>query len=138
MEINGSSDSHAWPVPIAVAVDDVPFNAELLAMLLQSQGVAALAVTSGAAALSLQATHNVQMLLVDLEMPAMNGLELTSKWRAGEAGVHTPIIGVTAWSDAATHAACREAGMDEVIVKPVARQRLTELVAEFWPGQGSG
>jgi len=71
------------------------------------------------------------VVLMDWLMPGMDGLETTRRMRAGIAGDaarELPVIGMTAHAFAEDRAACLQAGMDEVLVKPVSRVQLLRAV----------
>jgi CheY-like chemotaxis protein len=69
---------------------------------------------------------------MDLHLPGTDGLEATRKIRAlGAAeGGAIPIVALTANASTDDHAACRTAGMDAFLVKPIDRERLAEAIAE--------
>jgi CheY-like chemotaxis protein len=69
---------------------------------------------------------------MDLHMPGMDGLEAVRRIRAAEAeqaGVHTPIIALTANASAEDREACLAAGMNEFLIKPLDRERLAAALA---------
>jgi CheY-like chemotaxis protein len=71
------------------------------------------------------------VVLMDWLMPGMDGLETTSRIRAGAAGERAstlPVVGMTAHAFAEDRAACLAAGMDDVLVKPVSRHQLLRSV----------
>jgi len=67
---------------------------------------------------------------MDVQMPALDGLEAARRIRAAEAGHgRTPIIALTANAYAEDREACLAAGMDEIVMKPLDRERLAEALA---------
>ncbi|MBU8544735.1 MULTISPECIES: ATP-binding response regulator [Roseomonadaceae] len=113
-------------LPVLV-VDDVAVNRRLLTTLLDRAGLAHEQAGDAEAALALLRARPFAAVLMDLEMPGVDGLAATRLLRAlpGPAG-RLPVLAVTAHDDPATRAAARAAGMDGYLVKPVA---LAELVA---------
>ena len=80
---------------------------------------------------------NPRMILMDVSMPQMNGLEATRKIRAAEAaaGRRVPIVGVTAHALKGDRERCIEAGMDDYLSKPISPRALTQKI-ERWIGGG--
>ena len=107
----------------------------LLIMQLELLGHEVDIVTDGATALSLWQSQTYTMLLCDLHMPELDGVELTQHIRKQEqrSGRHLPIIGITSDKYPAEWARCKEAGMDEVLLKPVQLATLTEKLVRWLP-----
>lgn len=78
---------------------------------------------------------NPRMILMDVSMPEMNGLEATATIRRQENGSenHIPIIGVTAHALKGDRERCMEAGMDDYLPKPISPKALLDKV-EKWVG----
>jgi CheY-like chemotaxis protein len=72
------------------------------------------------------------LVLMDLHLPGTDGLEATRKIRAlgEEEGGAVPIVALTANASADDHEACRAAGIDAFLTKPIDRERLAEAMAE--------
>jgi CheY-like chemotaxis protein len=85
---------------------------------------------SGAECLEMLPRLNVDVLLLDLIMPNMDGLEVTRSIRKDMVAPfkHLPIIGLTASSHPNDHAACRAAGMNAVVLKPINKLHLESSV----------
>jgi len=107
----------------------------LLIMQLELLGHEVDVAADGAAALSLWQSQSYTMLLCDLHMLELNGLELTQCIREQEqgSGRHLPIIGITADKYPSEWARCKEAGMDDVLLKPVQLTTLTEKLVRWLP-----
>ena len=115
----------------ALLVDDDPINTMIAEQMLRGASMAVHTVHSGAAALEALASGGHDVVLMDWLMPGMDGLETTRRMRAGNAGDaarELPVIGMTAHAFAEDRAACLQAGMDEVLVKPVSRVQLLRAV----------
>ncbi len=112
----------ALPPLRILAVDDVPQNLELLTLLLGKQGHSVVCAGGGAVALELLAETRFDLVLMDIQMPGMNGLDTTRRIRADEAAraaARLPVIAMTASVLEEDRAATRGAGMDGFASKPV-------------------
>jgi len=115
-------------------VDDVPINRELVAVLLRAAGHGVEKASGGAEALSLLASQSFDLVLMDVQMPEMDGYEATGKIRALPAPQGAvPIIAMTAHAMQEDVARCRQAGMDDHIAKPIVKQELLEKVQNWLP-----
>jgi len=119
-------------------VDDHPVNLLVAkSMVLKLWPHAAVhTVGQGAQALDYLGEHPVDVMLIDMFMPDMDGTALTQAIRAlpGPIG-HLPVLGMTASSQASDWQLCFEAGMNNVVLKPMDLQKLQEAVALcFWRG----
>jgi CheY-like chemotaxis protein len=79
------------------------------------------------------------LVLMDCQMPVLDGWEATRIWRAQERRQHrdarTPIVALTASAAAGERERCLEAGMDDYLSKPFSREALGELVDRYLPAQ---
>jgi len=69
------------------------------------------------------------VVLMDVQMPEMNGIEATRNIRAREKGSRLPVVGLTAHAFRADRDRCLEAGMDDFLAKPVRRRELDRALA---------
>ena len=124
---------HSAPARILV-VDDVAVNRELVSAMLGSFGHSLTEASGGAEAVEIALHTPFDLILMDLQMPGMDGLAATRAIRAGsEANGSTPIVALSA-NVLPTHLdACREAGMDDHIAKPIDPADLLTKVA-LWTG----
>ncbi|HVL66555.1 MAG TPA: ATP-binding protein [Vicinamibacterales bacterium] len=116
-----------------LVVEDEDVHRELLAALLTARGHEVVATRNGREALQALATHRVDVALMDLQMPEIDGLRAAATIRAWERAVggHLPIIGMTASALSDEQERCRTAGMDRFITKPIARAALFRAVEEL-------
>ena len=107
-------------------VEDNPVNQQLALHVLRRMGHEVTLASDGAKACEQFRERSYDLILMDLQMPVMGGLEATRAIRAIEAksGGHTPIVAMTAHAALRDKTNCMEAGMDGYLVKPVRRQEL--------------
>ena len=109
-----------------LVVDDVVENCALIADYLENVGCEVVIANSGGDALAIMERSPVDLVLLDVEMPGMSGLEACRKIKAAEATSMVPVVIVTAYSAVDDRVAALEAGADDFLAKPVEQ---TELVA---------
>ena len=128
---------HPWRL---LLVDDNPVNLKVASMLCQQIWPLAdvQCVSSGQACLKTLATNTIDAVLMDLVMPEMDGLQTTQALRtSGHAGWDKlPVIGLTASSHPQDHEACLQAGMNDVLVKPLNKEALKACVEHWLVNQG--
>jgi len=133
-----ASDAPRADAPAGLSVlvaEDNEINALLARALVQKLGHHPTLVENGAEAVeswtaARAAGQPFDLVLMDVQMPALDGLEAARRIRAAEAGHgRTPIIALTANAYAEDREACLAAGMDEIVMKPLDRERLAEALA---------
>lgn len=117
--------------PVILVVDDQPQDIELLEAYLVPRGYEVITATTGAEALDKLATHPVDLILLDVMMPGMDGLEVTRRVRQDDAWGLLPIILVTALREAEDRVKGIEAGCDDFISKPVDKNELLARVCSL-------
>jgi CheY-like chemotaxis protein len=120
-----------------LVVDDEPVNRMLAVEQLARLGMRATAVGTGEEAVDVMAVNDPpQLVLMDVVMPGIDGLEATRRVREGErrSGRRAVIIGITASSLATDRLAADEAGMDDVLGKPVSLGMLTDAIGKWVRG----
>jgi PAS domain S-box-containing protein len=117
-------------------VEDNPVNAKVLARVLGQAGYVCDTVETGLEAVEAAAKVEYQAILMDVQLPGMDGVEATRRIRAAESGgKRVPIIANTARATGDDRARCLEAGMDEFLAKPVGAERLLETLEKFVPAE---
>ncbi|HFD14903.1 MAG TPA: response regulator [Rhodospirillales bacterium] len=114
-----------------LVADDNPVNLRLLSIMLERAGHEVVTVTDGREAVAAVAAGTFDLVLMDLQMPNMGGLEASRRIRALDdpAKASVPILAVTANALEGEEARCRAAGMSGYLTKPVERARLLDLVS---------
>lgn len=114
----------------ALVVDDNPLNVELTAALLANQGLTTATATNGAEALQALLDQDFDLILMDSQMPVMDGLEATRRIRAlPTAKSAVPIIGLTGNARDTERDSALASGMSDYIVKPVSPALLRALLS---------
>jgi signal transduction histidine kinase/ActR/RegA family two-component response regulator len=116
---------------ILVAEDNV-VNQLLMRSLLEKRGHRVTMVGNGAAALAAWQQDHFDCILMDIQMPEMDGYEATRRIRAEESGngAHTPIIALTAYAMKGDREKCLQAGLDSYISKPIQTAALDAALAD--------
>jgi PAS domain S-box-containing protein len=117
-------------------VEDNPVNQKVALFTLAKLGYRADVAPDGRQAVLAWQRGNYELILMDCEMPVLDGYEATRQIRAEEAGVqHIPIIALTAHAVTGAEAECRAAGMDAYLTKPLIREQLEEQLEQFLHGE---
>ncbi|MDE3165826.1 MAG: PAS domain S-box protein, partial [Acidobacteriota bacterium] len=117
-----------------LVAEDNPVNQRVTSLQLGSLGYLSDVVENGEAALEALTRQQYAVVLMDCQMPRMDGLTATRELRAREeGGHHTPVIALTANAFDSDRDACLAAGMDDFLTKPVSLLSLAEVL-ERWGG----
>jgi signal transduction histidine kinase/CheY-like chemotaxis protein len=124
-------DAHGGSVLI---VEDDPVNQAIVTAMLSQAGFQTQVAADGSSALQFVARQRFDLLLMDWQMPDLDGPEVTRRLRAGEAGDHgrrVPVVALTANAFAEDRAACLAAGMNDFLSKPVVADDLVAMVSRW-------
>ncbi|MBU0680966.1 MAG: cache domain-containing protein [Proteobacteria bacterium] len=127
--------AHPMPPLQALLVEDDEINQKMTVRLLKKAGHTVTVAASGHQALALLAATTFDFILMDVQMPEMDGLETTALIRAKERslGTHTPIIAFTAFAFQEDKARCLEAGMDDYLSKPLDKDAFFKTIKRVLP-----
>jgi len=128
------ANSHRKPLQLLV-VDDNQVNLQVMQAMLGQLGHAATLASGGAQALDLATQARFDAVLMDIEMPGMDGLEATRRLRADPHTAGLPIYAVTASAFPGDRQRAADAGMDAFLPKPVRFTQLAELLGQASPGR---
>jgi CheY-like chemotaxis protein len=116
--------------PILI-VDDNPANLKLARLLLTAEGHDARTVTDAEQALKLLETFAPKLILMDIQLPGMDGLELTRRLKSNPKTRNIVIIALTAYAMRGDEEKARAAGCDGYIAKPIDVKTLPGVVAGY-------
>jgi two-component system chemotaxis response regulator CheY len=114
-----------------LTVDDSPVMRQMVKATLLDAGHDVTQAANGEEALRIAGTESFEMVITDVNMPIMNGLELTRNLRQLPAYQTIPMIALTTEATAEIKRAGREAGATAWVLKPFSPQRLVEAVAQL-------
>jgi CheY-like chemotaxis protein len=118
-----------WRILVA---EDNKLNRKATCLTIEWLGYRAEGVNNGRAAVVAWQTGQYDLIIMDCKMPVLDGYEATREIRSREQGKrHVPIIALTANTLAESEAACKIAGMDAYVAKPIDRQRLENCLVRF-------
>ena len=134
----GEADVRLEGVRVLLVEDNI-INQKVALGLLGSTGCDVEVASNGQEALDAVAARSYDLVLMDMQMPVMGGLEATERIRAGErdTGAHVPIVGLTANAMRGDRDMCLEVGMDGYIPKPVRREALFGEIARLGLGKAA-
>ena len=123
--------------PILV-VDDNPANLKLLAYLVRANGYDVHVATDAEAALAAIQTVRPALILMDLQLPGVDGLELTRRLKLDPATRDIVIVALTAYAMKGDPEKAAAAGCDDYVTKPIDTRTLPELIARHLSGAAVG
>jgi len=116
-----------------LVVEDNPINRKLARNVLRSRGYRVLEATTGEEGLSLLEHENVDLVLMDIQLPGMDGLEITRRLKSDPRTAGIPVVALTAHARENDEARAREAGCAGYITKPIRLARFPAQVEAYLP-----
>ena len=131
----GRELSPGTPMHVLLAEDNI-VNQHVASRILQKAGHSVVVAGNGREALAALMRQKVDVILMDVQMPEVDGFEATAAIRESERGrdQHIPVIAMTAHAMSGDRERCLSAGMDDYISKPIHAEQLLELVAKYSHG----
>lgn len=122
-------------------VDDDKTTRKLLSLYLKGKGYEIVTAENGLEAMEKMGTGDINLIVTDMNMPYMDGIELTKTLKADPAAKNIPIIMVTTEADEEEKKKAAEAGVDDYLVKPTNADQISEsiktILKKFFTG-GAG
>ena len=135
-----SIEAPAGPPPRLLLVEDNPVNLLVAQKLLSVLGYECDTAANGEIALAQMASDAYDLVLMDCQMPVLDGYSATRRWREIESGQapvrHLPIVAMTANAMAGDRQRCLDAGMDDYLAKPVTRDLLDACLKRWLRSSG--
>ena len=119
-----------------LVAEDEPVNQEITRMMLEDAGFSVDLARNGTEAIALARSHPYPLILMDMQMPVMDGLDAAQAIRHLPQHAHTPILAMTANAFSEDKARCRAAGMNAFLSKPVPPEELYAALA-YWLSPGA-
>ena len=116
-----------------LAIEDHEENRRLLRDLLTSVGYEMIEAVTGEEGLTLAATHVPDLILMDIQLPGLDGYEVTRRLKANPALRHIPVIAVTSYALSGDEVKALEAGCDAYVTKPFDPVELLAKIREYLP-----
>ncbi len=140
----GAEESAVPPAPplrdrfrgAVLLAEDNPVNQEVARLMLEEIGLSVDIANTGQEALRAAMAKPYALILMDCQMPGMDGLEATALIRKGERSVigrHVPIVALTAHTTDDEQSRCLAAGMDDFLSKPFSESQLTSVLSKWLP-----
>jgi two-component system, cell cycle response regulator DivK len=114
-----------------LVVEDTEDNRQIIRDLLSSAGYELIEAVDGETGVEAAAREKPDLILMDIQLPKMDGYEATRRIKADAASAHIPIIAVTSYALSGDEAKTRAAGCDAYIAKPFSPRQLLAKVREF-------
>jgi signal transduction histidine kinase/ActR/RegA family two-component response regulator len=117
--------------PLILIVEDNALNVNTIASYLTAKGYRSIVANDGQAAIELTEQHDPDLILMDIQMPGMDGLEAIIKIRQNPQLITTPIIALTALAMDGDREKCLRAGANDYLTKPVKLKQLHATIQQF-------
>jgi two-component system cell cycle response regulator DivK len=114
-----------------LVIEDTEDNRQILRDLLSSAGYEIIEAVDGESGVSMAAKEIPDLILMDIQLPVIDGYEATRRLKANPATRHIPVVAVTSYALVGDEAKAREAGCDGYVAKPFSPRHLLETVRGF-------
>jgi two-component system cell cycle response regulator DivK len=118
-----------------LVIEDHEDNRRILRDLLTSAGYEPIEAVTGEEGVALAETHRPDLILMDIQLPGLDGYEATRRIKANPALRHIPVIAVTSYALSGDDVKARAAGCDAYVTKPFSPRALLAKVREYLPAR---
>jgi len=133
-----SEDQPIEPKFLILVVDDSADNVALISLFLQQQGYRVVTAGNGEDAIAIATQMMPNLILMDINLPALDGLGATRRIRENEALRDIPIVAITAFGTEGFQRAAYDVGVAGYLTKPLDLDRMHQLIARLLSPTGSG
>ena len=112
-------------------IEDNPRNMRLMELLLKGNGYTLLKATDGKEAMEVAVSEHPDLILMDVQLPRLSGLEVTRQLRQMPAFSRVPILAITAYAMGGDREKFMDAGFNAYLSKPISTRELREMIAEL-------
>ena len=126
------------PKYLILVVDDSADNVAVLSLALQHQGYRVVTANNGEDAVNVAAQTLPNLILMDINLPTLDGLGATRRIRDQEALHDVPVVAITAFGTEGFQRAAYDAGVSGYLTKPIDLDRMHQLIARLLSPAGSG
>jgi two-component system cell cycle response regulator DivK len=131
MTASSTNASSAAGAKTVLVVEDNELNMKLFCDLLEAHGYKTIQTKDGMAALGLAREHQPDLILMDIQLPEVSGLEVTKWLKSDEELRHIPVVAVTAFAMKGDEQKIRDGGCEDYIAKPISVTKFIETVKQF-------
>jgi CheY-like chemotaxis protein len=117
--------------PLVLVAEDSDISCEVVKALLRGRGLQIEFAHNGLRAWRMAVNNAYAAILMDCQMPGLDGWEATRRIRAAEEEFHVPIIAMTGVTVNGSRERCLSAGMDDYLAKPLRREQLDAMIARW-------
>ena len=119
--------------PVVMLVEDFRDTREMMRRMLEMQGCRVVEASNGQEAIELSQRGGLDLVLMDLNMPVLDGFNATLRIREYERTRDVPVVAVTAYDSAESRAAASAVGCSDYVTKPLDHERLTSILRKLLP-----
>jgi PAS domain S-box-containing protein len=137
IELDSLGNEPVSPTPLILLVEDNEANISTVSSYLGAKGYQILLATNGQVAIDLAKAHQPDLVLMDIQMPGVDGLEAIRQIRLDANLIDTPIVALTALAMPGDREDCLEAGANDYLTKPVKLKQLAATIQHFLDARNS-
>ena len=126
------------PKFLILVVEDSPDNLAVISLALQHQGYRVVTANNGEDAVTVATQTQPHLILMDINLPTLDGLGATRRIRENEALRDVPVVAITAFGTEGFQRAAYDAGVAGYLTKPIDLDRMLQLIARLLSATGSG